>query len=163
ELAPTPAEPAGTPEDVPVAELAPTQPESSGPPVLQPAPEVGRYRATGRALPPEVAALGEAEQQHSPPRLLTLPREQPAAFAALRRRAWGVCRPRGVATWSPPIPLSLLLSLVGTAAGLVVALWPFVPLKLVTYLIYPDALVLVEGGDFTVLPWGAVAGLVGGR
>jgi hypothetical protein len=64
-----------------------------------------------------------------------------------------------VALGMPDNPLLSGFVFAGIAAGLCFAVWPFFPVKLLTYAVCRDALVLIEDDDFTVIPWDAITQL----
>jgi hypothetical protein len=159
---PVPPTPTGfrplTPDERPPAPL-PEEEESF--PVAVPM-EVRRYRGAPNAVPPEVLALGRAERLHRPwPVVAFLHKHRRATVAAaLALGLTMLLLPLLLGALPRRDNTSLfLLSLLGLAvAGL--SLVPLGPLR--SFAVYRDVLVVVEGDDFTVLPWDAVASVTFG-
>ncbi|MCI0458054.1 MAG: hypothetical protein L0Z62_13905 [Gemmataceae bacterium] len=119
---------------------------------------IRRYRGTPDAVPAEVAALGHAEQMHPPLGLLTLPRENPRAVILVGAAV--VLMTLAILAAARPGPFGRVLCVVGTLAGIAAIASPWFDLgRLRTYLVFRDALVVVQGDDFTVIPWDAFAEL----
>jgi hypothetical protein len=163
---PVPPTPTGfrplTPDERPPAPL-PEEEESY--PVAVPM-EVRRYRGAPDAVPPEVLALGRAERLHRPwPVVAFVHKHRKATVAA------------ALALGLTMLLLPLLLGAAGalprrdntplfllSLLGLAVAGLSLVPLgALRSFAVYRDVLVVVEGDDFTVVPWGAVASVTTGE
>ncbi len=114
---------------------------------------VPRYRGTRDALPPEVVALGQAEHIHQPGPLLRLARDNPAMVtipgSLIVVAGLGIMMAYG-------LPGDRFLSIglfVVMMAGLIVALLPWLQGGIASYLVFKDALVVVEGDDFIVIRW----------
>jgi hypothetical protein len=115
------------------------------------------YHAAPGEVPPELKALGRAETIHKPDWIYRIGKEQPALALVIGLVAVGVAL-LVLAT----VPLNgrgylggglALLGLVGLGF---LAL-PFVPFTYVeTYVIYPRALVIIQGDTFSVIRWDAI-------
>jgi hypothetical protein len=113
---------------------------------------VPRYRGTADSVPPEVLALGSAENIHKPAPLLLFARDNPAAAigvgllviaAAMGPLVFGVVN-------SIYVVMGLFVLVLG---GGLFAMLPFLSKGIPTFLVFKDALVEVKGDEFAVLRW----------
>ena len=126
-------------------------------------PSLRTYAARKNGVPPEILGLGEAESIHRPSLESLTGTNDPRVLAVV-----GVVMSVGcgiaLAALRPSGILFPILGL-GVLAGLAVAAAPWL-LKMAkkpTFLVYPDALVVVREDEFTVVPWDAVTQLNPGR
>jgi hypothetical protein len=117
------------------------------------------YRSFPGKTPPEVRALGEPERVHPPGWFATLVRQYAPLSVLL-----GVLMCLGLfgllaAPDMPDNPLLPGLVFAGIGVGLCFVVLPCLPVKLQTYAVCRDALVLIEDDDFIVIPWDAITQL----
>jgi hypothetical protein len=120
--------------------------------------KVCRYQAPRGKVPPPVQALGKADRYHRAPWVVSAAHDRPIPVVLM-----GVLLTLGSA--------ALLLGMGGAGDGLVIpvgflalagifiAVLPFLHSYFPAYLIYRQALVVVEGCEFVVIPWEAVVEL----
>jgi hypothetical protein len=150
--------------------VVPARRDRDEPPALQPLefvdapdedlpPKVTRCRAARGQVLPEVKALGEFEQHFPAPWIITVAHEQPVPFIAVG----AVLTLTGFAVlltlcWGGAVGM-VVLGLVLAGLGLAAVSLPFWQTQFPGYLIYRQALVIVEGNLFTVVPWSALTEL----
>jgi hypothetical protein len=118
------------------------------------------YRAPAGTIPPEIEALGPPDSIHKPGWVYTIGKEKPVPVVLA-----------GVLVLGLALSLFAVLPLAGNAilasgvalvglVGLGLVALPFMTFDYAqTYVVYPDALVVIEGDSFIVIRWDAIVEL----
>jgi hypothetical protein len=126
----------------------PPQPASEPPPVRQ-------AHGSADRIPPEVTALGQASHMHYPQTLRRQLHKDLRPFAVLGLLV--VMAGAALLVWATlPLQktLGVLLILIGLGGVLLLFFkkWPAIP----SYAAFDDALVIINGTEFTLIPWAAM-------
>ncbi|OAI55216.1 hypothetical protein AYO44_00455 [Planctomycetaceae bacterium SCGC AG-212-F19] len=120
----------------------------------QPPPPVQQVQGTGDGLPAEVTALGRADHMHYPWPILAQLHADAKPFALAGLIIIALCVAMVVAA---DHPLAKTIAVMGALLGVLALLTPLKTWRAIPiYAAFDSALVIIQGTQFTIIPWEAI-------